>query len=192
MSTTSTSGSSTTARQSLDQRRNPYASAAADVVFLDKSLPAAQQRATLLDAEVIVSQIYPVDRELIATAPRLRAIAKHGVGVDNIDVAAATARGVPVLFAPGANAASVAEHTLAAALCVARRFGELDAAVRRRNFSVRHDLHQVDLEGRTLAVLGYGNTGRRVLGLAHAALGMRGVAYDRFPQPPEALPPGTR
>ncbi|WP_202236825.1 NAD(P)-dependent oxidoreductase [Actinacidiphila reveromycinica] len=166
--------------------------AAADVVFLDKSLPEARQRATLLDAEVIVSQIHPVDSGLIAAAPRLRAIAKHGVGVDNIDVAAATARGIPVLFAPGANAASVAEHTLAAALAVARRFGELDAAVRRRDFSVRQDLHQLDLEGRTIAVLGYGNTGRRVLGLAHAALGMRGIAYDRFPQQPEALPPGSR
>ncbi|MBD0734715.1 NAD(P)-dependent oxidoreductase [Streptomyces sp. CBMA29] len=166
--------------------------AAADVVFLDKSLPEREQRAVLRDADVIVSQIYPVDRELIASAPRLRAVAKHGVGVDNIDVAAATERGVPVLFAPGANAASVAEHTLAGALAVARRFGELDAAVRRRDFSVRQDLHQVDLEGATIAVLGYGNTGRRVLRLAHAAFGMRGIAYDRYPQPPQALPPGSR
>jgi D-3-phosphoglycerate dehydrogenase / 2-oxoglutarate reductase len=166
----------------------------ADVVFLDRSASEDAQRAQLVAADAIVSQIFPVDRELIAAASAgsLVAIAKHGVGVDNIDLEAASSFHVPVLFAPGANARSVAEHTLALALTVARRIPSLSESVRRGDYSVRRNLQLMELHDRTIAVIGAGATGRHVLDLCCRGLGMRGVAYDVVAPPAGSLPDGCR
>lgn len=161
----------------------------ADVVYLDPSLSADERHAALVDADVIISQILPIDRRIIEASHRLRVIAKHGIGVDNIDVAAAAERGIPVIAAPGANAQSVAEHTLALMLAAARDLRGLDAAVRRGDYAVRRGLQLPSLRGRTLGVVGAGNTGRAVLDLCCGALGMRGLAYDPYATGP--LPSGA-
>ncbi len=164
----------------------------ASVVFLDRTASEESQRRTLLEADAIVSQIHPIDRALIDASPRLQAIAKHGVGIDNIDLEAASARGLPVLFAPGANARSVAEHTLALILAVARRLPALSSAVLAGDYSVRRNLRLMELQGRTIGVVGAGHTGRQVLRLCCAGLGMRGIAYDSIAPPDGSLPDGCR
>ena len=74
----------------------------------------------LEDADAVVVRLYEISADRLASCNRLKVIAKHGVGVDNIDVAAATARRIPIVFTPGANANSVAEHTMTLMLALAQ------------------------------------------------------------------------
>lgn len=127
---------------------------------------------------------------MIESAPRLRVIARHGVGTDSIDVAAATRRGVWVLITPEANAVSVAEHTIGLLIAAARRFPECQAAVRGGTFHERDHLVGTELAGRTLGVLGLGRIGRRVASVA-AALEMRVRAHDPFLPDGAEVPTGV-
>jgi len=118
-----------------------------------------------------------VDSDVIAAAPRLRVIARSGVGVDRIDVAAATARGIPVVITPGAGARAVAEGTMALILHLVKRLGPLTAMVRQGRWEARETVPITDLDGATLGIIGYGRIGRRVAELA-ATFGMNVLAYD--------------
>ncbi|GAA3726933.1 D-3-phosphoglycerate dehydrogenase [Spinactinospora alkalitolerans] len=129
-----------------------------------------------------------VSAAMINGAPRLKVIARHGVGTDAIDVAAAGRRGIQVLITPEANAVSVAEHTIGLLIAAARRFRECDAAVRGDDFHLRDQLVGIELAGRTLGVLGLGRIGRRVAAIA-GAVGMRVRAHDPFLPPDARLPP---
>ncbi|MGH7377808.1 MAG: hydroxyacid dehydrogenase, partial [Candidatus Methylomirabilales bacterium] len=123
-----------------------------------------------------------VTESLLARAPRLKVIARHGVGVDNVDVAAATRRRIPVCVTLGANTDSVAEHTFLLMLAVGKRLVAVNAAVRRGAWeALRGELYG-GLNGRTLGIVGMGRVGMRVAELA-AAFGMRRLGYD------PALPP---
>jgi D-3-phosphoglycerate dehydrogenase len=131
-------------------------------------------------------RLAPLSAGTIAAAPRLRVIGRHGVGVDNIDVAAATARRIPVVFVPGTNAASVAEHTIGMMLALCKRLLTLDQAVRRGQWQARDTTVGVELAGKTLGVIGLGAIGREVATRCRAALGMRVMGYD--PYAPADLP----
>ncbi|AXK37024.1 phosphoglycerate dehydrogenase [Streptomyces armeniacus] len=117
-----------------------------------------------------------VTGELLAALPRLALVARAGVGLDNIDVAAADARGVVVVAALGANATSVAEYTLGAALALARRTVPLDRRTRAGGWE-RDPVRE--LSGGTWGLLGLGATGLAVARAARA-LDMRVVAYDPY------------
>jgi D-3-phosphoglycerate dehydrogenase len=134
----------------------------------------------LPEASGLLVRLAEVSAELLAAAPQLRVIARHGVGVDNIDVAAATRRGIPVVYTPEANAVSVAEHVLALMTALAKRIVEYDAATRRGAFAVRDSLRAVDLEGKVLGVVGLGRVGTAVSRKAKAAFNMRVLGYDPF------------
>jgi len=134
----------------------------------------------LPEASGLLVRLAEVSAELLAAAPQLRVIARHGVGVDNIDVAAATRRGIPVVYTPEANAVSVAEHVLALMTALAKRIVEYDAATRRGAFAVRDSLRAVDLEGKVLGVVGLGRVGTAVSRKAKAAFNMRVMGYDPF------------
>lgn len=108
-------------------------------------------------------------------APNLKAICKHGVGTDNIDVAAATRRGIPVMFTPLANYESVAEHTLALILSLIRRIPLEDKRVRGGIFD-KKNYDGLELLGKTLGIIGFGHIGRRLAELA-APFKMKVVAY---------------
>jgi len=95
--------------------------------------------------QAIIVRLAPCTREIIEAAPDLRVIAKHGVGVDNIDVAAATERGILVLNTPEANAVSVAEHAIAAIAALAKRVVFMDRAVRDGRWQARGELKAIDL-----------------------------------------------
>lgn len=115
-----------------------------------------------------------VSASLIDLCPNLKVIARCGVGLDNVDVSYATAKGIKVINAPGANADTVAEHTLALMLSLQRQVFATVAAVKAGNWGVRNSFGGDEIRGKTLGILGYGNIGKRVGGLARA-FGMKVV-----------------
>jgi phosphoglycerate dehydrogenase-like enzyme len=115
--------------------------------------------------------------EVLAAGKRLRAVARCGVGLDNIDLPAASERGVPVLYAPGSTTGTLAEHTLLLLLAAARRLCSLDAAARGGRWEVREGYQGRELAGKLLGVVGLGDIGRRVAELA-VAFGMRVVYWS--------------
>lgn len=120
-----------------------------------------------------------ITRPVIEAAPQLRVIGRTGVGVDSIDVAAATARGVPVINTPGANARSVAEGALTLTLVLLKEVFHWDRQVRAGNWAARYELITRDLEGAVLGIVGFGNIGRTLASLA-LPLGLKVLASDPF------------
>lgn len=131
----------------------------------------------LADADaLIVRNQTQVTAGLLAAGPRLRVVGRLGVGLDNIDLEAARARGVRVVFARNANAVAVAEYVFAAMLAVSRRLAEATASVRAGGWD-RRLFTGTELHGKTLGIVGLGDIGSR---LAHRAqaFGMRVLAAD--------------
>lgn len=118
-----------------------------------------------------------ISEELMAKNPQLKVVSMHGVGVDKIDVEAATRLGVQVTNAPGSNKLSVAEFTIGLVIALARNILYYDDELRRGNWASRQTLG-IDLEGKTLGIVGMGNIGGLVAKKA-AALGMKVIGYSR-------------
>jgi D-3-phosphoglycerate dehydrogenase len=127
---------------------------------------------------LIVRSATQVDAELIGAAPKLKVVGRAGIGVDNIDLDAATAAGVLVVNAPTANAVSAAEHALALLLSQARRVAEADRVTRGGVWD-RKRFQGVELHGKTLGVIGLGRIGTLVAQRA-LAFGMHLVAFDPY------------
>ena len=126
-----------------------------------------------------------VDAAFLDRAPRLRVVARTGVGVDLVDLEAASARGITVVVTPGSGTRAVAEGVLAMALHLVKRLGPLTGLVRDGRWAERGRVPVGDLDGATIGIVGYGRIGRRVGELA-GAFGMRVLAHDPFsPPPPE-------
>jgi D-3-phosphoglycerate dehydrogenase len=142
--------------------------------------PATLNRLVREAEGLIVRVALPPD--IIDHAPRLRAIARHGAGLDMIPMAAATARRIPVAFVPGANAAAVAEYCFAALMQLSRRLGGIDAALRRDGWGAARQLADGagELSGRTLGIVGFGNIGRRVAAIG-AGFGLRVMVHTPRP-----------
>jgi len=135
--------------------------------------------AELPDAEgLIVRSATRVTAELLSRAARLRAVGRAGVGVDNIDVEAATERGILVMNTPGGNAVSVAEHALALLLALARRVPQLSAAVHAGRWE-KTGAAGIELRGKTLGLVGLGRVGAEVARRARA-LEMTVLASDPY------------
>ncbi|MDM0070008.1 hydroxyacid dehydrogenase [Variovorax sp. J31P207] len=125
--------------------------------------------------DAVISRTVRLSARAIAACPSLKVISKHGVGVSNIEVDAATARGIPVYVTPGANAQSVAEMTLGLMFAAARRIGWMDAELHAGRWSRAQD--GVELHGKTLGLVGFGQVGQRVATVC-LALGMEVMAFD--------------
>lgn len=119
-----------------------------------------------------------VDAEVLAAATRLKVVARAGIGVDNIDVAAATARGVVVMNTPLGNAITTAEHAVALMFALARQIPAADAATQAGEWPKSRFLG-VELSGKTLGLVGCGNIGSIVADRAQA-LRMKVIAFDPF------------
>lgn len=122
---------------------------------------------------------------VMAACPRLRLISVWGTGTDHVDLAAAERRGIAVATTPGVSAVSIAEHTLALLLAVARRIPAGDAATRRGEWPRGQS---VELNGKTCGIIGLGAIGRRFAGLA-SAIGMRVIAWTMHPRPIDGVEP---
>src|ERR1700730_11210152 len=129
------------------------------------------------DALLVRSAVL-VDKSVLARAPKLRVIGRAGVGVDNVDLDAATEAGVLGMNTPGGNAISVAEHTLALMLAMARRIPQANASTRGGKWEKKKFLGN-ELRGKTLGVVGLGSIGREVVKRARA-FEMRLVARDPY------------
>src|SRR5690348_7102698 len=133
----------------------------------------------LADADaLLVRSAVQVDSSVLAKAPKLRVIGRAGVGVDNVDLDAATEAGVLVMNTPGGNAVSVAEHTLALMLAMARHISRADSSTRAGKWEKKKFLGH-ELRGKTLGVVGLGSIGREVVRRARA-FEMRIVAHDPY------------
>lgn len=127
---------------------------------------------------LLVRSATKVDAHLLAAAPHLKIVARAGTGVDNVDVNAATARGIVVVNSPGANSISVAEHALALMLALARSVPAADRAMKAEKWEKRRFLG-TELRGKVLGVAGLGRIGQEVAQRARA-FGMRVAAHDPF------------
>src|SRR5206468_5253020 len=135
--------------------------------------------ADIADADaLLVRSATKVDAQLLDAAPRLRIVARAGSGVDNVDVDAASARGVLVVNAPGANSISVAEHACALMLALARSVPAADHAMKAAKWEKKKFIG-TELRGKVLGIAGLGRIGQEVARRAHA-FGMRVVAHDPY------------
>ena len=178
----------------LTEPIDPAGTALLDGAGLDWAFASATDEATLAreaaDAEAMIVRVAPVTAAVLSAAPNLKVVAKHGVGCDNIDVAHLSARGIPMAISAGANAQSVAEHTMALLLAAARRLREQDAAMRAGRFDRRHHLIAADLDGARALVVGYGRVGTRVARLLRA-FGADVTVADVLPLEDEARAQGV-
>jgi D-3-phosphoglycerate dehydrogenase len=142
-------------------------------------LPAATALAAeIADADgLVVRSATKVNRELLEKAPKLRVIGRAGVGVDNVDMEAATNRGVLVMNTPGGNAVSVAEHTFALMLALARSVASSNTAIQAGRWEKSSS--GVELRGKTLGLIGLGRVGIEVAKRARI-FGMDVIAYDPY------------
>src|SRR5207244_4007797 len=127
---------------------------------------------------IVIRSATKLTAELLERAERLKVIGRAGVGVDNVDVEAATRRGIVVANAPESTVTSAAEHTIGLLVALARNIPQAHAALKQGRWE-RSAWGGLELEGKTLGVLGFGRIGQQVARRA-LGLGMRVVAYDPF------------
>lgn len=141
--------------------------------------------AAVADADaLLVRSATKVDAEVLAAANHLKVVARAGVGLDNVEVPAATARGVMVVNAPTSNIVSAAEHAAALLLAVARRIPAADASLRGGEWK-RSSFNGVELNGKVAGIVGLGKIGQ-LLAQRLAAFGMDLIAYDPYVAPARA------
>ena len=139
----------------------------------------------LADAEaLLVRSATRVDAEALGRAPQLKVVARAGVGLDNVDVLAATERGVMVVNAPTSNIVSAAEHAIALLLAVARHIPAADASLRSGQWK-RSSFNGVELSGKTIGVVGLGKIGQLVAQRL-AGFATELIAYDPYVSPARA------
>ncbi|MEM8665572.1 MAG: NAD(P)-dependent oxidoreductase, partial [Pseudomonadota bacterium] len=134
--------------------------------------------AEIADADAVITRDAGLDRCAIDAAPRLGVIANHGVGTNKIDVARASARGIPVVNTPTANAQSVAEHAVGLMLALARRTKDADVAARTGDWRFKYSGGMSEVSGKTLGLVGFGSIARRVAAIAIAGFQMRVVVFS--------------
>jgi D-3-phosphoglycerate dehydrogenase len=163
----------------------------ADVAVLPDGLSGdaahAALRAAIADAQALIVRRQLPD-DLFDAPNSLRAVVRHGVGLDFIPVARASARRIPVANTPAVNANSVAEYAFAAMLAMSRRIAHFDQQVRSGNWQARRTAgaETFELRGRTVGVIGYGAIGKRIAEIATQGFSMRAVAHTATPS---RLPP---
>jgi len=140
----------------------------------------AQARGAIVRADPLL------DKAFLDRMPQVRVLARTGVGVERVDVATATERGIAVVITPGTGTGAVAEGAIAMAMHLIKRFGRLTALVREGRWAQRASVPVGDLDGSVLGVVGFGRIGQRTAALG-AAVGMTVLAYDPVSEPPADL-----
>jgi D-3-phosphoglycerate dehydrogenase / 2-oxoglutarate reductase len=149
-----------------------------EVIFLPEKTGASVAD-EIKDADaLVVRSATKANAALLEKAARLRVIGRAGVGVDNVDLDAATQKGIVVMNTPGGNAVAVAEHALALMLALVRRVPQADGALKQGRWE-KKKLIGTELRGKTLGLIGFGKIGMEVARLAQAFL-MEVIAFDPF------------
>ena len=131
----------------------------------------------LPNADALLIRTQALDKAAIASAPKLKIVSRHGVGYDAVDVEALNTRKIPLCIVGDVNSRAVAEHTLMLMLSAARRVVAHDQALRSGNWKLRNAFETIELDGKTLLVMGLGRIGKRVAALAQA-FGMNVIGLD--------------
>jgi len=161
------------------------------------------RQAASLDEEALVGAVGDVDgiiirangkvsRRILEAAPRLKVVARHGVGVEAIDRQAAAERGVAVVNTPFANDESVAEHCVGMMILLAKRMLEADRAIRNGDWEARYRLVGAELFGKVVCLVGFGKIGQRVAAIAHAGFAMSILYHDIVAYPEAEAAMGAR
>ncbi len=132
------------------------------------------------ECDAMLLRTAPCPETVLAAGRKLKVVARHGVGYDNIDVAAASRLGIWVTNTPQALSDSVAEYTLTALLIAAKNLMECSREMYKGNYSYKNTHKGLDLCGKTLGVVGFGRIGGAVAKKAHFGLDMNILAYDPF------------
>ena len=131
---------------------------------------------------VVLGGAFQMGPQALDQAPILEVVGRHGVGLDNVDIAAASERRIPVTYTPYGPTESTAEHALLLILATARRLAQLDRAVRDGDRQIRNRLEVMgrELDGMTLGVVGFGRIGQRLAEMCRDALRMEVRVYDPY------------
>ncbi|KAF2713391.1 phosphoglycerate dehydrogenase [Pleomassaria siparia CBS 279.74] len=147
-----------------------------------KGLSAEELKDIIANYEaLIIRSETKVTAELLGAAKKLQVVARAGVGVDNVDVVAATKHGIIVVNSPSGNINAAAEHTIALMMAVARNIGDASASIKAGKWE-RSRLVGIEAQGKTLAIVGLGKVGLTVARIANG-FGMRLIAYDPYANP---------
>jgi D-3-phosphoglycerate dehydrogenase / 2-oxoglutarate reductase len=147
--------------------------------------PATLQR-EVVDADALIIRTGGVvDAALLDRGEKLLVVGRHGVGYDQIDVEAATARGIQVVYTPGANTQSVAEHVFAMLIGLSRHFPRMSAGLLAGNYHVRTSMTGREIAGKTLGIIGFGRIGRLVAEIGYRGFGMKVLYHDIIAAPAE-------
>lgn len=134
----------------------------------------------------VIVRTAPFPGEIIQAADRLEVIGRHGVGVDNIDIKTASKYSIPVVYTPGVTDIPVAEHALGFMVTLAKRYLITDRALREGKFKIREEFSAVDLNEKTLGIIGVGRIGSTIAQKCKAAFNMKVLAYDPYLSPDKA------
>ncbi len=132
------------------------------------------------EADAVIVRILDMPAEIISNAPKLKIIAKHGVGLDNIDLNAAKEAGVAVTVTPNANSLSVAEHTFSLMLALSKNIPNVPNQYRAIGFAAKNCAPGVEVSGKILGIIGCGQIGSRVARMAAGGFGMKVLVYDPY------------
>jgi D-3-phosphoglycerate dehydrogenase / 2-oxoglutarate reductase len=154
---------------------------AAEVVYIPSGDHEEIKRALKDITGIMLDTTIKFTGELMDSAPDLKVISRTGTGVDNVDVPAATERGIMVLHTPDANTGTVAEHTVALIGALTKYLVFLDSETRQGKFKIARRYYlPVDLDGKILGIIGYGRIGKQVARKCMAAFNMKVIIYDPY------------
>ncbi|MEM4470835.1 MAG: hydroxyacid dehydrogenase [Zestosphaera sp.] len=158
----------------------------AGIQVVYREYPSEKELSELVtDIDILLVRSKPlVTAEVISKAEKLKIIARAGVGLDNIDVKVAEAKGIKVINTPEAPTRSVAELAIGLMLAVARKIAYSDRKMREGRW-VKKEAEGVELKGKTLGIIGFGRIGREVAAIASKGLGMKILYYDVYRASPE-------
>jgi D-3-phosphoglycerate dehydrogenase / 2-oxoglutarate reductase len=141
------------------------------------------------DCDGILVRTAVISGKVMENAPKLKVIGRHGVGVDNIDLAVATRKGIAVVNAPDSNIDSVAEHVLGMILALAKNFVKMDKEIRLGGYELRNKIIGMEIKDKTVGIIGLGNIGMAVAKKLKA-LDVKIIAYDPYVKPSEIMNTG--
>jgi D-3-phosphoglycerate dehydrogenase len=149
-----------------------------EIVRFDRATQSLEDEIKDVDAVMVGLAIF--DEKIINMAPNLKILAKHGVGVDNVDVRAATKRKIPVVVTPYANSTTVAEFAVGFILALAKKLFPTNAVLKDGTYTDRKQVTGNDIWGKTIGVIGIGRIGAEVTRMCRLGFHMNVLAYDPF------------
>jgi D-3-phosphoglycerate dehydrogenase len=141
---------------------------------------------------MIIRALGSVSARIMDACPRLKVVGRHGIGVDNVDVQAATERGIWVVNTPTTVTEPVAEHVVGMIIAVIKDFRRCDQSVRAGDWKFRDSVEGINLLGRTIGMVGMGRIGYRTAEICHKGLGMNILYHDVRPSPRAEAELGAR